>query len=57
MLNVIIPIALLLILVLAKKLPVLGGNINVALLLTGALITAWRHCQSGRVGCCLDRWA
>ncbi len=37
MLQVIIPVALLLFIVLCKKLPVIGGNINVALLLTGAL--------------------
>ena len=37
MLKVIIPIAVLLILVLCKKIPVIGGKINIALCVTGAL--------------------
>ena len=37
MLQVIIPMAVLLIIVLGKKIPVIGGNINVALLTTGFL--------------------
>ena len=37
MLQVIIPMAVLLIIVLCKKLPLIGGNINAALLITGML--------------------
>lgn len=37
MLKVIIPVAVLLLIVLCKKLPVVGGKINVALVVTGAL--------------------
>ncbi len=37
MINVIIPIIVLLAIVLVKKIPIIGGNINVALLVTGAL--------------------
>ncbi len=37
MLKVVIPMAVLLIIVLCKKIPVIGGKINVALVITGAL--------------------
>ena len=37
MLKVVVPMAVLLIIVLCKKIPVIGGKINVALVITGAL--------------------
>ncbi len=37
MINVIIPMAVLLTIILGKKIPVIGGKINIALLITGAL--------------------
>ena len=37
MLKVVIPVAVLLIIVLCKKLPLIGGKINIALAITGAL--------------------
>ena len=37
MLTAVIPMAALLVIILCKKIPVIGGKINIALLITGAL--------------------
>ena len=42
MLKVVIPMAVLLVIVLCKKIPVIGGKINVALVITGALALVLR---------------